>query len=85
MLFAARGRVVMYDDDPFDKQTWAATLLGLDIVPERIDVLLDNVDGAAVKRNLEQMAAVVAREVERMPDHADLLEQVAGPFESQAR
>jgi tryptophan halogenase len=85
MLFAARGRVVMYDDDLFDKQTWAATLLGLDIVPERIDVFLDNVDGAAVKRNLEQMAAVVAREVERMPDHADLLEQVAGPFESQGR
>jgi tryptophan 7-halogenase len=75
-LFAACGRVVSDDKDLFDAQTWAAAMLGLGMVPERTDIRLDSIDEATSRRSLERMAAVVAHEVVRMPDHAAVLRDI---------
>jgi tryptophan halogenase len=74
-LFKARGRVVSYDGEVFDDQTWAATLLGLGIVPERTDPLLDNVDPQAAQQLLRDIAATVSRAVDSMEDHASALQR----------
>jgi tryptophan halogenase len=75
-LFATCGRVVSYDQEIFDAQTWAAAMLGLGMVPDRTDALLENIDEPTSRRSLERMAAVVAHEVGRMPDHAAVLRDI---------
>lgn len=63
--FASRGRVVTYDEETFDEESWAAAFIGAGVLPERIHPLalaapIDKVRLAAAHMLKEAQAAADA-------------------------
>ncbi|MEO8115059.1 MAG: tryptophan 7-halogenase, partial [Phenylobacterium sp.] len=69
-LFRGRGRIFRYEDELFSEASWLAVLLGQTGMPQGYDPLVDTVEEAAVRHNLERMAAYVRRTAEAMPTQA---------------
>lgn len=72
-MFAARGRVSLYDEETFEDPSWIAVFLGQGIVPQRYHPLADQVPPGVLRERLDRMRALIAREAEAMPLHADAL------------
>jgi tryptophan halogenase len=72
-MFAARGRVSLYDEETFEDPSWIAVFLGQGIVPQRYHPLADQVPLGVLRERLDRMRALIAREAEAMPLHADAL------------
>ena len=69
-LFRGRGRLFRHEDDLFAESSWIAVLLGQGVIPQGYDPLVDTVNEAAVRQNLEMMRAHVRQTAEAMPTHA---------------
>lgn len=72
-MFAARGRVSLYDEETFEDPSWIAVFLGQGIVPQRYHPLADQIPLDALRARLDRMRALIAREAEAMPMHAEAL------------
>lgn len=72
-MFAARGRVSLYDEETFEDPSWIAVFLGQGIVPQRYHPLADQAPLDVLRERLDRMRALIAREAEAMPMHADAL------------
>lgn len=77
-LFASRGRVALYDQEPFGEASWLAVLIGQGVAPARWDPLADALDLPAARRRLHTISAMIRQAADVMPAHADALAQIRG-------
>jgi tryptophan halogenase len=72
-VFAARGRVPLYDDETFQEQAWESLFIGHGVMPRsydpRVDALPEQQHIAQVQRRLEDIVGLV----EAMPSVDDFL------------
>lgn len=66
-LFAARGRVSVFDDETFDEGLWSLQLAGLGIVPRTPHPRARRMSEAERQQQLARLAAAIESEVARMP------------------
>ncbi|HWE45026.1 MAG TPA: tryptophan halogenase family protein [Caulobacteraceae bacterium] len=66
-LFAARGRVALYDDEAFQAPNWTSILLGHGLVPRDFDPLVDLIEPQDQVLQMQRMLGFIASEVNRMP------------------
>jgi len=68
-MFRAYGRIAREDTELFPEQSWLYIFTGQNIIPRGYDPLADTLDSAAIKTNLEDIRAVIARAADAMPAH----------------
>ena len=66
-MFAARGRVPVFDDDTFDEGLWSLQLAGLGIVPRSADPRAQRIGQDRREQQLARLVAAIDAEVARMP------------------
>ena len=66
-VFAARGRVPVFDDDTFDEGLWSLQLAGLGIVPRSADPRAQRIGQDRREQQLARLVAAIDAEVARMP------------------
>ncbi len=77
-LFRETGHVAVYDRDGFAGPSFVAMLLGLGIVPQRYDPLVDLMDMRQLHGHFAGLRDAIADTVQRMPEHAAFIaERVA--------
>ena len=77
-LFAARGRVALYDDEAFQASNWTSILLGHGSIPRDFDPLVDLLESEDQVRQMQRMLGFVANEVNGMPTLQSQLEAANG-------
>ncbi len=65
-LFAARGNLVMYDDETFPEDSWAAILIGHGLIPDTYDPLVDQMPEGETIRSFQKMLGFIKTNVEAM-------------------
>ena len=66
-VFAARGRVPVFDDDAFDEGLWSLQLAGLEIVPRSADPRAQRISRDEREKQLTRLIAAIDAEVANMP------------------
>lgn len=72
--FQRRGEVFPRKDDLFKEVNWFAILYGQGVRPDHWHPAADRMPPVDLKRNLEQIAGIIARRVEAMPPHIQALD-----------
>ncbi|GGE81482.1 tryptophan 7-halogenase [Sphingomonas prati] len=72
-LFAARGRLPMFDDEPFEEEDWAAMFDAMGVVPRRHDALADLLPIPAIERHLAAHRAAMIDRVRSLPPYAQVV------------
>jgi tryptophan halogenase len=72
-LFTSAGRVFRELDELFAEPSWVQVMVGQGLVPRRYHPLVDAFSEADLTRYLDDVRAVIARCVERMPTHAQFV------------
>ena len=75
-LFAARGRLPMYDDEPFEEEDWAVMFDAMGLVPRRYDARADVLPLAAIERHLADQRARVIAQVRTLPPYAQAMAEL---------
>lgn len=68
-LFRAGGRIRRYDHDLFGVPSWAAVLIGQNVVPRGYDPLVDSMDETRVRAAMGHIAQTFRTLADRAPDH----------------
>ncbi|MGN6422247.1 MAG: tryptophan halogenase family protein [Asticcacaulis sp.] len=58
-LFAARGRLVVYDDETFEDDDWIAMLLGHGLIPQAYDPLADQISDPEAIQQFQKMLGFI--------------------------
>ncbi|RYG10888.1 MAG: tryptophan 7-halogenase, partial [Caulobacteraceae bacterium] len=66
-VFAARGRVPLYDDESFQQQNWAQILIGHGLIPSSYDPMVDGVPVEEQMGKVRGLLGKIAEEVALMP------------------
>lgn len=66
-LFASRGKVPMYEDEPFQEQNWASIFVGHGLIPRSHEPLVDSVPLQEQMERMQHLLHLVATEVNAMP------------------
>jgi tryptophan 7-halogenase len=74
-LFREKGRILRYDHDLFDVPSWVAVMIGQNVMPEGYDTVADALDDEKVLTAMQGMAASYRTQADRLPTHADYIEQ----------
>lgn len=77
-MFRASGRIVREHDELFDVPGWAQVMIGQGVIPQRWHPLADQVASESLKAFLETVRGAYAKDVARMPSHADYVAHVCG-------
>ena len=72
-LFRDRGRLPVYEEETFARDSWLAVLFGQDVLPRRVDPLTAAVPAADVARAVAAMRAAIDAALPQFPTHADYL------------
>jgi tryptophan 7-halogenase len=72
------GRLMLDGDELFREASWLAVLNGQDIVAADHSPLADTLDGDQNRRQLDQIAQVIARAVPTLPRHDDAIAALIG-------
>tara|TARA_R110002051_G_scaffold242350_1_gene302729 strand:- start:256 stop:708 length:453 start_codon:yes stop_codon:yes gene_type:complete len=64
--FRSRGRVVVYDGEIFDEQSWIDIMIGFGVVPERCDPLAQGLDMTIMARRLKSLVGAFDRSLLEM-------------------
>ncbi|ASK87428.1 tryptophan 7-halogenase [Sphingorhabdus sp. SMR4y] len=65
--FRSRGRLVAFEDEIFDEQSWIDLMMGFGIVPDRFDPMAQTLDMAAMPRRLKNLTRAFDRALAEMP------------------
>lgn len=74
-LFKARGAVALYDSGAFAEPSWVSIYFGHGVFPRRHDPMADLIDDAAVSRELQRRARIVAGAAQSLPMHGAFIDQ----------
>ena len=77
-LFREGGRVFRYDDELFSKPSWIAVMVGQNILPERVDPIVDGLNPEQVSHSLQSMHRAIQSAAANMPRHEDMLKSYIG-------
>lgn len=69
-LFAARGRLPMFDEEPFEEADWAAMFDAMGLAPRRHDARADLIPIATIERHLADHRAKIIAQVRTLPPYA---------------
>lgn len=72
-LYRAGGRIRHHDHDLFAPHSWAAVLIGQNIVPAGYDPMVDSMDDAKICSAMNQIRETYRRIALAQPTHADAL------------
>jgi len=75
--FEARGRIPFFEEETFDKESWAQALIGLGLPPRRLNPLVRAVDSHKAAAGMERLAAEIDALRGRMPPYRDYLARMA--------
>lgn len=73
--FESRGRVVMYDHESFNAESWIALFLGQGLIPKRYDPLAENVPFNTLEHNVGKLHTSIAQATSAAPNHLDYIER----------
>lgn len=76
------GRLMLADEELFRDASWHAVLNGQGIVAQGYSPLADTLDGAANRRQLDQIESVIMRAVPTLPKHDDAIAALIGSPEA---
>jgi tryptophan halogenase len=68
-LFRGTGRVVVYDQQGFSVSSHISILMGLGVVPESCDPLIDLMDRQRLREHFAMVRETIRRAVSGMPEH----------------
>lgn len=74
--FEGRGRLPRFEEESFSEDSWLALLIGLGIVPKRIDPTVHRIDKATSAAMLEQIRTTCNALPERLPDYPSYMAQL---------
>jgi len=76
-LFRATGRVTLYDPEGFGVASHISILMGLGIVPEAYDPLVDLMDIQRLREHFSRVHDSISRAVAAMPGHGQYIARLA--------
>ena len=76
-LFAARGRLPMFDDEPFEEEDWAAMFDAMGLVPRRYDARADTLPLATIEQHFANHRARIIAQVRALPPYAHAMAELA--------
>jgi tryptophan halogenase len=79
-LFRERGRLPIYEEETFSRDSWLAVLLGQGLIPERTDPLIDSLSPTLADQAMAQMRDTIAAIVPTLPTHATYLANLSRQF-----
>jgi tryptophan halogenase len=79
-LFRSRGRLPIYEEETFARDSWLAVLLGQGVIPERTDPLIDTVPPAQAEQAMAKLRETIAAIVPTLPTQADYLRNLSRQF-----
>lgn len=72
-LFASRGKVPMYEDEPFQEQNWASIFVGHGLLPRSHEPLVDSLPLQEQMERMQHLLHLVATQVKAMPSVGEYL------------
>ena len=72
-LYEARGRVVLYDEEPFEEASWINLFDEHGIKPRHYNPIADGIRASELQSFVDRVRAVMITELGKMPTHADYL------------
>jgi tryptophan halogenase len=79
-LFRERGRLPIYEEETFSRDSWLAVLLGQGVIPERTDPLIDSLSSTQADQAMATMREGIAAMVPTLPTHAAYLRNLSRQF-----
>lgn len=76
-LFAARGRLPMFDDEPFEEEDWTAMFDAMGLVPRRYDARADTLPLATIQQHFADHRARIIAQVRALPPYAQAMAELA--------
>lgn len=76
-LYRSRGKVVLYDEEPFDEWVWISLFQESGIMPERYSMLADGFSANEIRAHLDRVRAAMIAKVREMPLHGDYLASIS--------
>ena len=71
--FEGRGRLPLFEEESFSTDSWLAVLLGMGVLPRRIDPTAWRVDAAEARASMDHMARTGAALPAQLPAYRDYL------------
>ena len=65
-LFAARGNIILYDDETFEEDDWLAMLFGHGLIPKAYDPLVDQTSDSEAIQHFQKILGFIRKNVEPM-------------------
>lgn len=72
-LFRERGRLPVYEEETFARDSWLAVLFGQGVLPRRVDPLAEAVPAAEVAQTMAGLRGAIDAALPQFPTHADYL------------
>jgi len=79
-LFRERGRLPIYEEETFARDSWLAVLLGQGVIPQRTDPLIETVSPNQADQAMAKMRETIAAIVPTLPTHAAYLRNLSRQF-----
>ena len=76
-LFRDRGRLPLYEEETFTRNSWAAVLLGQSVVPRRIDPIIDAIPADQADQAMTQIRERISAIIPTLPTQAAYLRGLA--------
>jgi tryptophan halogenase len=83
-MFRSSGRIVREHDELFDVPGWVQVMLGQGIMPDRWHPLADQLAPEQLRTFLDTVRGAYAKDVARMPLHADYVSHICGKVTAHA-
>lgn len=74
-LFKASGAVALYDSGAFAEASWVSIYFGHGVFPRRHDPMADLIEDAALTRELQRRARIVAGAAQSLPMHGTFIDR----------
>ena len=71
--FRSRGRLVTFEGEIFDEQSWIDLMIGFGVIPDRIDPMARSLDMAAMSRRLKNLTGAFDQALASMPSYTDAI------------
>ena len=79
-LFRERGRLPIYEEETFSRDSWLAVLLGQGVIPERVDPLIEATSPTQADQAMARMREAIASIVPGLPTQAAYLHKLSRQY-----
>ena len=72
-----RGRLPFFEEETFTRDSWAAVLIGQDVIPRRVDPLLTSIPEEESRQSMEQLRSAIEAAAKLAPSQGTYLRNLA--------